>query len=80
MTSAFLRPSNDLATVTWNLGHNDGFLRNKLRIMLANGENPVVKGSGLSENALRKPSLFNWRYIRMMKASVDVAMILDGVS
>ena len=44
--------------------------------MLARGANPVVNGSGLSEKALRNPDLFNWRYIRMMKASIDVATIL----
>ena len=58
MTSAFFRPSNDFATVIWNRGHKDGFLRKRLRIMVASGENPVVNGSGLSEKALRNPALF----------------------
>ena len=76
MTSAFFLPSKDFATVTWNRGHNEGFLRKRLRIMDDKGAKPVVKGSGLSENALRKPTLFICLNMRMMKASVEVATIL----
>ena len=58
ITSAFFRPSNDLATVTWNRGHRDGFLKNRFRIIVDSGENAVVNGSGLSEKACKKPVLF----------------------
>jgi len=44
--------------------------------MVARGAKPVVKGSGLSEKALMKPSLFFCLKIRRMKASGEVAIIL----
>ena len=47
--------------------------------MLAKGAKPVVNGSGLSEKALRKPVLLACRYIRMIKASIEVATILRPV-
>lgn len=59
ITSAFFRPSSDFATVTWNRGHSDGFRRKRFRIIEDRGAKPVVKGSGLSEKAFRKPTLFN---------------------
>lgn len=46
---------------------------------VASGENPVVNGSGESENALRNPCLLSCRKIRMIKASVEVATILSEV-
>ena len=50
--------------------------KKRFRIMVASGENPVVKGSGLSEKALINPSLFFCLNIRRIKASMDVAMTL----
>lgn len=78
ITSAFFRPSKDSATETWNLGHSDGFRRKRFRIVFARGAKPVVNGSGLSENAFKKPTLLSWRYSRIMKASREVAMTLNG--
>jgi hypothetical protein len=42
------------------------------------GENPTVRCSGSSENALRNPSVFFCRKSRIMKASVDCGVILEG--
>ena len=76
MTSAFLYPSKASATVTWKRGHKDALRKKRLRIILAKGANPVVKGSGESENAFRKPDLLTCRYIRIMNASTEVARTL----
>jgi hypothetical protein len=80
ITSAFFRPSSEFATATWNLGYSAGFCKKRFFIIFVSGANPVVKGSGVSENAFRKPTLFFCLYIRKIKASRDVAMTFSACS
>lgn len=61
ITSALRFPSRDSATETWNLGQSDALRRKRLRSILANGAKPMVNGSGESENAFKKPRLFDCR-------------------